>query len=121
MVLMVLHAADESATRAISNKELQHVQQLLSHYEQQESAAAAAAANSGSTTSTTSTASNSSKSAAAANTSSATTAASAAGSSSEDAVSWAGEEYEKDYLRGVERGYLKFSKRLARQPEQCAR
>eukprot|EP00775_Hariotina_reticulata_P010797 gene10797-10953_t len=29
--------------------------------------------------------------------------------------------YEKDEVRGMERSYLKFSKRLARQPQQCAR
>lgn len=35
--------------------------------------------------------------------------------------SWAGEQYEEDHLRGVEGSYLKFAKRLARQPDQCAR
>jgi hypothetical protein len=34
---------------------------------------------------------------------------------------WAGEGYEPTRLRGVVRSYVKFSKRLARAPRQCAR
>jgi hypothetical protein len=47
--------------------------------------------------------------------------AAAAAGGGEEGGSWAGEGYEEDQLRGVERGYLKFSKRLARQPQQLAR
>lgn len=83
------------------------MQQLISDYEAQESASAAST-------------STSTKPTAAAATSSAAAADAAAGST-EDGASWAGETYEKDEIRGVERGYLKFSKRVARQPEQCAR
>ncbi|GBF91672.1 hypothetical protein Rsub_03976 [Raphidocelis subcapitata] len=35
--------------------------------------------------------------------------------------SWAGEGYEPTEMRGVVRSYVKFSKRVARQPLQCAR
>jgi hypothetical protein len=34
---------------------------------------------------------------------------------------WAGEAYEEDQVRGVVPSYMKFSKRLAKQPAQCAR
>lgn len=111
---ILLPVTGEAAAKAISNKEFQHLQQLITEYEAQESVTAAGT--SAATTNQTSS-SSSSKSATAASSS----AAPAAAGSSEDGVSWAGEVYEKDELRGVERGYLKFSKRLARQPEQCAR
>lgn len=35
--------------------------------------------------------------------------------------SWAGEGYEPDQMRGVVRSYVKFSKRVNRQPQQCVR
>jgi hypothetical protein len=35
--------------------------------------------------------------------------------------SWAGEQYERASVRGVDRAYLKFQKRLRRCPEQCLR
>lgn len=34
---------------------------------------------------------------------------------------WAPEEYEEDRVRGVVPAYLKFSQRLQRRPDQCAR
>lgn len=34
---------------------------------------------------------------------------------------WLEEQYEEDSVRGVHPAYLKFSKRLQQQPEQCAR
>jgi hypothetical protein len=37
------------------------------------------------------------------------------------AESWAGEGYEPTQLRGVVRSYVKFSKRVERQPLQCVR
>lgn len=36
-------------------------------------------------------------------------------------MSWLGEEYEEDAVRGLDPAYLKFSARLARQPGQCVR
>jgi hypothetical protein len=34
---------------------------------------------------------------------------------------WEPEQYEEDKVRGVESAYLRFSQRLERQPDQCAR
>lgn len=39
----------------------------------------------------------------------------------EAGASWAGEEYEPDAVQCMQRSYLKFMKRIARQPQQCAR
>ena len=38
-----------------------------------------------------------------------------------EALSWAGEEYEEDQVKGVLPSYLKFANRLQRVPEQCVR
>ncbi|GLC43497.1 hypothetical protein PLESTM_001479600 [Pleodorina starrii] len=43
------------------------------------------------------------------------------GDGGDDMDSWAGEEYEEDHVRGVQGAYLKYSARLTRQPDQCAR
>jgi len=43
------------------------------------------------------------------------------GSGGGEAESWAGEQYERASVRGVDRAYLKFQKRLRRCPEQCLR
>lgn len=114
----MLPIADAASSKAISSKELQHVQELLTAYE----AADNIPAPTGSTSSSSSAGNASSSSAQPA----ATAAAAAAGASNADAegeagASWAGEEYEPDNVRCMQRSYLKFMKRLARQPQQCAR
>uniref|UniRef100_A0A383VRP2 Programmed cell death protein 2 C-terminal domain-containing protein n=1 Tax=Tetradesmus obliquus TaxID=3088 RepID=A0A383VRP2_TETOB len=102
----------EAGAKSISSKELQHVQQLLAAYE-----AAEAAAGTTSSTGTSAAPGTSRQQQQAAAAASSADAAAAA----DEGGSWAGEGYEEDQARGVERGYLKFAKRLARQPKQCAR
>jgi hypothetical protein len=88
------------------NKELQHVQQLLAAYEAAQGAGASTAA------------------AAAANSSTQKPPRAAAADGDGDGeggASWAGEEYEPDSVQCMLRSYLKFMKRLGRQPQQCAR
>lgn len=48
-------------------------------------------------------------------------AASGGEADAEAGASWAGEEYEPDAVQCMQRSYLKFMKRIARQPQQCAR
>ena len=43
------------------------------------------------------------------------------GGGDSEAENWAGEQYERASVRGVDRAYLKFQKRLRRCPEQCLR
>jgi hypothetical protein len=109
----VLRRADEAAAKSISSKELQYVQQLMAEYE---AAEAATTTGTGATASSSRQAQQQQQHAAAA-----TAAAASDAAGDGEGGSWVGEGYEEDQLRGVERGYLKFSKRLARQPQQCAR
>lgn len=110
------HAAGTSTVKGISRQELQHVQQLLAAYKASEGPAAAAAA----------AAASSSQSSQAAAAAAAAAPAAAGGGAAADAegeggASWAGEEYEPDSVSCMQRSYLKFMKRIARQPQQCAR
>jgi hypothetical protein len=109
--------ADGRGSKTIPNKELQHVQQLLAAYEATEGASAAAVTNTAAASS-----SSSQKSAIAAAAAAAAAAAGTAdGAEGDGGVSWAGEEYEPDRVQCMQGSYLKFMKRLGRQPQQCAR
>jgi hypothetical protein len=108
--------ADAGGIKTIPNKELQHVQQLLAAYEATEGAPAAAATTNSATATTSSSSTQRSAVAAAA-----AAAGSADGAEGDGGVSWAGEEYEPDRVQCMQGSYLKFMKRLGRQPQQCAR
>lgn len=91
------------------------MQQLLQAYEATEGACAAASASA--TAAATGNGSSSERPVRPA----AAAAGSADGAEGDGGVSWAGEEYEPDSVQCMQRSYLKFMKRLARQPQQCAR
>jgi len=114
-MVRMLPIADASS-KAISTKELQHVQELLTAYEAADNNPAPTGSNASSSTGNTS-----SSSAQPAATAAAAAGASTAEAEGEAGASWAGEEYEPDNVRCMQRSYLKFMKRLARQPQQCAR
>ncbi|KAF8065777.1 PED1 [Scenedesmus sp. PABB004] len=98
---------DVGGSAPLSGAELAHVQELLAAYRAAEAAAAGGAG--------------SSAAAAAPAAPAPGGAAGAGGGEGGGEEAWGGEGYEKPELRGVERGYLKFSRRLARRPQQCAR
>lgn len=126
-------------------RELQHVQQLLQHYQAQANndtcddqddgspasncTASGASTNPAAASGNDSTSKLRSQSGPSAATSNAKPAGISKANASSDwvnesstaAESWAGEAYEKDEIRGVDRSYVKFSKRLARCPQQCVR
>jgi hypothetical protein len=114
--ILLLVLTDAAAAKGISDKELQHVKQLLDVYQAESAIVHGSITSIGS-----SGGSSGSHSCLQQQGPAATVAAAARAGEDEPEGSWAGELYEKDEVRGVERSYLKFSKRVARQPQQCAR
>jgi hypothetical protein len=102
--IWLLCHADGASSKALPNKELQHVQQLLAAYEAAQGAGASTAA-----------------ATANGNTQKPPAAAADVDGVGEGGASWAAEEYEPDNVQCMQRSYLKFMKRIARQPQQCAR
>lgn len=106
-----VYSDEEPADAGIPERELQHARRLLAEYQQAPAAGGDADELSGS----------------GGGTSQGRRAGGGGGGAcgkDEDgggAEAWGGEGYEPTQLRGVVRSYVKFSKRVARQPMQCAR